>query len=109
MLLVKDEAPQIPISTVHGSSFEYRDGVPVHGELEMDFIPGRTLKAVWAKLDDARKDQVCKEIWDLVTQIRAISHPKDLGANLHRTVDGSPSQDPLLGGGGRYSSKRTRR
>jgi hypothetical protein len=64
----------------------------------MEFMPGRTLKSVWAELDETTKDRVCQDIWDLVATIRArIPRPDDLAPGLYRTVDGCPSRDSLLG------------
>ncbi|KAL2753374.1 hypothetical protein ACRALDRAFT_1065313 [Sodiomyces alcalophilus JCM 7366] len=97
MRLVKEHAPNVPVPLVHGSLYKFNDGVPFYGELSMEFMPGRTLKSMWAELDKTSKDRICQEIWDLVAQIRTIPRPDDLGPGLYRTVDGSPSRDPLLG------------
>ena len=91
-------APDLPVPSVHAVSYRFENGVPFYGELEMDFMPGRTLKSVWLELDAGMKDRVCQNIWDLVATIRAkIPRPADLAPGLHRTVDGCPSRDPLLG------------
>ncbi|KND87134.1 hypothetical protein TOPH_08214 [Tolypocladium ophioglossoides CBS 100239] len=97
MRLVQEHTPQVPTPRVHGWRYKYQDDAPYYGELYMDFMPGRTLKSVWAELNEACKDRVCQDIWDLVAQIRTIPRPHDLGPGLYRTVDGSPSRDPLLG------------
>jgi hypothetical protein len=97
MRLVKEHAPNVPIPDIHGSLYKYKEGVPFYGVLSMDFVPGKTLKLAWAELDEASKSRVCQDIWDLVAKIRTISRPDDLGPELYRTVDGSPSRDPLLG------------
>ncbi|KAM4067616.1 phosphotransferase enzyme family protein [Hirsutella rhossiliensis] len=99
MRLVQEHTPDVPIPRVHGSLYRYNDGAPYYGELFMDFVPGRTLKSTWAELDEACKDRICQDIWDLVARIRSIPPPDDLGPGLYRTVDGSPSRDPLLGSG----------
>lgn len=78
--------------------YRFQDGVTFYGELEMDSMPGRTLKLVWAELDERTKDRVCHDIWDLVAKLRtSIPRPDDLAPGLYRTVDGTPSRDPLLG------------
>ncbi|ODA79146.1 hypothetical protein RJ55_04738 [Drechmeria coniospora] len=97
MRLVRKQLPNIPVPVVDGSFYECDEAGPAYGELLMSFIPGRTLKSAWAELDKAVKDRICQDIWDLVAQIRSIPRPDDLGPNLYRTVDGSPSRDPLLG------------
>ncbi|PNY23793.1 Uncharacterized protein TCAP_06265 [Tolypocladium capitatum] len=96
MRLVQKHAPDVPTPNIHGLHYKYKDGVPYYGELSMDFIPGRTLKSTWAELDEASKDRVCQDIWDLVARIRTIPRPDDLCPGLYRTADGSPSRDPLL-------------
>ncbi|KAH6623098.1 phosphotransferase family protein [Chaetomium tenue] len=95
MRLVKQHIPDLPVPSVHAWEFRYQDGVAFWGELEMDFMPGRTLKSVWAELDETTKDRVCQDIWDLVAKIRAsVPRPADLAPGLYRTLDGSPSHDP---------------
>ncbi len=98
MRLVKKHAPHIPVPSIHGFGYRFENGIPYSGHLEMDFMSGRTLKSVWAELDEGTKDRVCQDIWDLVASIRAsIPRPVDLAPGRYRTVDGSPSRDPLLG------------
>jgi hypothetical protein len=98
MRLVKKHIPELPVPSIHGLRYKFENGIPFYGELEMDFMPGRTLKSVWAELDEKTKDRICQDIWDLVALIRArIPRPEDLAPGLYRTVDGSPSRDPLLG------------
>lgn len=97
MRLVMEHVPDVPIPGIHGTGYKYKDGIPYYGELTMDFMPGRTLKTAWAGLDEASKDRVCQDIWDLIAKIRNIPRPDDLGPGLYRTVDRSPSRDPLLG------------
>lgn len=98
MRLVKKHAAHIPVPSIYGTRYRFENGVPYYGELEMDFMPGRTLKSVWAELDEKTKGRVCQDIWDLVATIRAsIPRPTDLAPGKYRTVDGSPSRDPLLG------------
>lgn len=99
MRLVQEYTPDVPVPRVHGSLYRYNDSAPCYGELSMNFVPGRTLKSAWAELDEAGKDRICQDIWDLVARIRTIPRPDDLGPGLYRTVDGSPSRDPLLGSG----------
>ena len=97
MAFVRNHLPHIPVPRVHASAFRFENGLPIGGELEMDFMPGRTLRDVWTGLDDQTKDRVCYDIWHLVDQIRAVKRPDDLRPGLYRTIDGSPSFDPLLG------------
>jgi hypothetical protein len=98
MRLVREHASNIPVSSIHATSYRFENGVPFYGELEMEFTPGRTLKSVWAELDETTKDRVCQDIWDLVATIRArIPRPDDLALGLYRTIDGCLSRDPLLG------------
>ena len=98
MRLVRKHAPSVPVPAVRGSLYKFDKGVPFYGELSMDFIPGRTLKSAWLGIDEASKRRVCQDIWDLVYQIRSIPPPDDLRPGFYRTVDGSPSRDPLLEG-----------
>jgi hypothetical protein len=98
MRLVKKHLPDLPVPSIHAFSYRFQAGVPYYGELEMDFMPGRTLKSVWAELDEGVKDRVCQDIWDVMAKIRAsVPRPADLAPGIYRTVDGSPSRDPLLG------------
>ena len=100
MRLVKEHAPSIPVPDIYGSSYRYAKGIPAYGELTMELIPGRTLKSAWADSSNSCKDRVCQYILHLVAQIRTIPRPHDLGPKLYRTVDGSPSRDPLLAASG---------
>lgn len=97
MRLVQKHALSVPIPSIHGFSFKYEHEIPYYGELYLEYIPGQTLKSTWAGLDNESKNRVCQEIWDIVTIIRAIPRPSDLQPGCYRTVDGSPSHDPLLG------------
>ena len=97
MRLVKEHAPDVPVPSIHGVRFKYANGIPVYGELEMDYMPGKTLKSVWADLDEASKNRICQEIWDIVARIRTVPRPSDLGLGRYCTADGSPSHDPFLG------------
>ncbi|KAM3425799.1 hypothetical protein NHJ13734_009924 [Beauveria thailandica] len=98
MKLIHEYAPSIPVPFVQGYDFRYRDGVAYYGELLMDYIPGETLMATWAKLDDQGKGRICQDIWDIVATIRSsVPRPKDLAPGLYRTVGGHSSYDPLLG------------
>jgi hypothetical protein len=98
MRLVKKYIPELPVPSIHSIMYKFEHGIPFYGELEMDFMPGRTLKSMWAELDERTKGRVCQDIWDLVALIRArVPRPDDLAPGLYRTVDGSPSRDPLLG------------
>ena len=99
MRLVKEHLPNVPVPQVYGSLYKFEDGVAYYGELEMEFMPGRTLKSVWAELDEDTKDRICYDIWDLVTKIRAMPRPHDLAPGLYRTIDGSPFRDPLIASG----------
>lgn len=96
MRLVKKHLPTIPIPAIYGHRYRYKDGVPYAGELAMEFIPGRDLKSAWAGLDDSCKDRVCQDTWALAAQIRTIPRPMDLSPVHYRTIDGSPSRDPLI-------------
>ena len=97
MRLVHEHAPQIPVPLIHGHEFRFSEGVPYYGELSMEYMPGKKLKETWAGLDEVTKDRICQDIWNLIAQIRTIPRPDDLDPTLYRTVDGSPSLDPLLG------------
>ena len=98
MRLVKQHVPHLPIPSIYRVSYRFENGIPYYGELEMEFMPGRTLKSVWAEMDEVAKQRVCQDIWDLIATIRSrVPRPTDLAAGRYRTVDGSPSRDPLLG------------
>ncbi|PMB65568.1 hypothetical protein BM221_008929 [Beauveria bassiana] len=98
MNLIHEYAPSIPVPFIEGYDFRYRGGVAYYGELLMDYIPGETLMAAWAKLDDQGKGHICQDIWDIVATIRSsVPRPKDLAPGLYRIVDGHPSYDSLLG------------
>jgi thiamine kinase-like enzyme len=98
MRLVKKHLPDLPVPSIHATRYRFDAGVPFYGELEMDFMPGRTLISVWSELDERTKDRVCHDIWNLMSTIRAsVPRPADLPPGRYRTVDGSSSRDPLLG------------
>ena len=99
MRLVKKHVPNVSVPGIRGTLYKFKGGVPFYGELEMDFMPGRTLASAWAELDQVARRRVCDEIWDLVATIRtSIPRPDDLKPGLYRaTLDGSPCRDPLLG------------
>ncbi|KAJ5114412.1 hypothetical protein NUU61_000171 [Penicillium alfredii] len=62
----------------------------------MTIIPGVSLEQKWNVLDDAAKDSVCLELWDLISKLRNISHPKETEEIYQCLADGSPSRDPML-------------
>ena len=97
MRVAKYNLPHLPIPLVSESFFRYDEHGTTYGELQMDFMPGQTLKSAWLGLDMPTKNRICRDIWDLAAQLRTVPAPDDLALGVYRTVDGSPSMDSLLG------------
>lgn len=96
MEYVRDHAPSVPVPTVHGTHFSN----PRKGYIFMDEIPGDTLEVVWPSLSPSQKEDVCKEIWDMVMTLRRLPRPGNLPPpdTFYTTVDGSPTYNHgLLG------------
>ncbi len=103
MPLVYTHAPSIPVPMLHGSHFRFNKGKSVFGEITMDFVPGKTLRSVWGELGhDDDKYRICRDLWNIIDQIRTIPCPEGLAESHYRTADGSPSRDYLLGTGTDY-------
>lgn len=97
MRLVKEYLPGVPVPSIIATKYRYKQGIPVYGELEMEYMPGTTLKSIWINLSNETKERVCGDIWNMVARIRTVPLPADLRPGHYRTTDGSSSYDPFLG------------
>lgn len=97
MRLVNEYAPGIPIPKIYMTSYKTGNGPIGYGELYMSTLPGVSLHSVWAGFDDATKLRVCRDVWDLIAQIRSVPLPEHLEPGAYSLADGSPCLDPLVG------------
>lgn len=68
--LVVQCAPDIPVLKMYFSSFTTAaDGLPT-GVIYMDFVEGRVLTSVWPSFSKQVKEQVCCDIWALISKLR---------------------------------------
>lgn len=67
-----------------------------YGNITMTLIPGMLLEKKWDKLDEETKRPICRQIWDLILEIRTIQPPVELKGLFQCAADGSPTRDPLL-------------
>lgn len=81
----------VPVPEVLFKSFG-----PDYGNINMTLIPGIPLEKTWDKLDDETKGSVCRQIWDLILEIRTIQPPVELKGLFQCAADGSPTRDPLI-------------
>ena len=65
-----------------------------HGFIEMSLIPGSPLERTWDNMDEKSKESICRQTWDLISEIRSI--PSQYEGIFQCAADGSPSKDPLL-------------
>lgn len=96
---VKQHAPAVPVPEVDYSIFPPdRDGPSQQGIIFMNYIDGNTLESVWPSLDDATKQRVCKDIWQVIAKIREVPKPSDIDQSVYySSADGSPIHHPMLG------------
>lgn len=66
------------------------------GLIGMTIISGVPLEQKWDTLDDNAKESVCRELWDLISELRTIPRPPEIEGLYQCLADGSPSQDPML-------------
>lgn len=70
---------------------------PGHGTIGMALIQGVSLEKKWNTLNEQSKMSVCLQVWNIISQIRAIPRPPELDDNLFQcAADGSLTKDPLL-------------
>lgn len=69
---------------------------PRKGQIHMSLIPGCTLEKRWDTLDEKTKEYVCRQNWDLISNIRDIQRPLELKDVFQCAADGSPTGDPLI-------------
>lgn len=94
MRYVAEHAPSVPIPTVHFAQWDLPGG---HGRIIMDYVPDKTLHAVWPTLPSERKERVCRDTWEIIQRFRTISRPEGL-PSLYITVDGSELYQPPFTG-----------
>ena len=83
----------VPLPDFVHQEFDHQRGI---GYLWMDFIPGSRLDFLWRSLDDALKQRLCLDTWDIITRIRKIPRPPKYKRFFQCSADGSASGDPLL-------------
>ncbi|KAF3390735.1 hypothetical protein DPV78_011256 [Talaromyces pinophilus] len=81
----------VPVPEVLFKSFG-----PDYGYINMTLIPGMPLEKKWDKLDDETKRSVCRQIWNLILEIRTVQPPVELKGLFQCAADGSPTRDPLI-------------
>ncbi|KAK2787593.1 hypothetical protein FQN53_005043 [Emmonsiellopsis sp. PD_33] len=74
----------------------FNDG---HGTIAMTIIPGTTLEKHWEGLDDDDdeiKQSICRQIWELLSQLRQIPQKPELSHLFQCAADGSHTRDPMI-------------
>lgn len=94
MRYVAEHAPSVPIPSAHFAQWDLPGG---HGRNIMDYVPGKTLHAVWPILPSDRKERVCRDTWEIIQTLRTIPRPEGL-PSLYTTVDGSELYQPPFTG-----------
>lgn len=94
MRYVAEHAPSVPIPTAHFAQWSEGGGP---GRIVMEYVPGKTLHAVWPTLPSDLKERVCKDTWKIIQTLRAIVRPEGL-PSLYTTVDGSELYPPPFTG-----------
>lgn len=74
----------------------FKSSGPNYGGITITLIPGIPLEKKWDKLDEETKRSVCRQIWDLILEMRTIQPPVELKGLSQCAADGSPKRDPLL-------------
>lgn len=93
LYLVEVQTPDVPIPRFIDTIFNEKTNVRY---LWMSCVPGSTLDSKWSTLDQHTKKRICKDIWNIITQIRRIRRPPELERLWVCTADGSVTGDPLL-------------
>ncbi|KAK2809705.1 hypothetical protein FQN50_003550 [Emmonsiellopsis sp. PD_5] len=74
----------------------FNDG---RGTIAMTIIPGTTLEKHWEGLDndnDEIKQSICRQIWELLSQLRQIPQKSELKHLFQCAADGSHTRDPMF-------------
>ena len=93
LYLVEEQTPEVPIPEFINTQFEETTHTRY---LWMSYVPGDTLDSKWPTLDQPTKERICKDTWNIITQIRHIRRPPDLEKFWVCSADGSATEDPLL-------------
>ncbi|KAL3473428.1 kinase-like domain-containing protein [Aspergillus californicus] len=80
----------VPVPEVYHANFSVED----NGLIEMSLAPGSPLEATWDTMDEERKESICRQTWDFISEIRAVPSPYE--GIFQCAADGPPSKDPLL-------------
>lgn len=100
-LKLVSDCTSVPVPELFLSTFS-----PNHGSIHMSLIPGTPLEEKWDELDEAKKEFVCRQTWDLISKIREIPRSKELQNGPYQcSADGSLSEDPMLADLDRQSPK----
>lgn len=94
MRYVAKHVPSVPVPTAHFAQWNLPGG---RGRIVMEYVPGKTLHAVWPTLPSDRKERVCRDTWEIIQTLRAIPRPEGL-LGLYTTVDGSALYQPPFTG-----------
>ncbi|EGE00906.1 hypothetical protein TESG_08188 [Trichophyton tonsurans CBS 112818] len=69
---------------------------PDDGRIWMALVRGVSLEKRWSTLNEQSKKSVCLQVWNMISQIRAIPRPPELDGLFQCAADGSLTKDPLL-------------
>ncbi|CAO2655905.1 Nn.00g047080.m01.CDS01 [Neocucurbitaria sp. VM-36] len=83
----------VPVPTIHSSSFTEDNGF-----IRMSYVDGECLDRLWDDFqgDDEIKEQICRQIWDLIYQFQAIPKPPQFAEFFQCCADGTTSNDVLI-------------
>lgn len=82
----------VPVPTVYSSSFSENNGY-----ICMSYVDGEPLDSLWDCCeDDEKKALVCRQVWDLIYQLRTIPKPAEFANYFQCSADGTASNDVLI-------------
>lgn len=83
----------VPVPKVYSTNFTSSR----NGAIEMSLIPGSTLEGKWDGLNRETKMALCRQIWNLISEIRTVPRPPELQKGPYQCdTNGFPTNDPLL-------------
>lgn len=92
--LVKEHT-NVLVPEIFAADYFMKNGKEI-GSFLMDLVEGTPLHEPWDGFDDGTKERICRDIWDIVAQLRQIPRPSALNSVYQCGADGSPSIDVLL-------------
>ncbi|ODM20326.1 hypothetical protein SI65_03379 [Aspergillus cristatus] len=80
----------VPVPEVYHTNFSSES----NGSIEMSLVQGSPLEGKWDMMDEKSKESICRQTWDLISEIRTV--PPQHEGIFQCAADSTPSKDPLL-------------